>query len=333
MMRLLAVDDDPFILQMLRLALKADGYNDVSLAEDATAAERMVAEAVDPFDLFLLDIQMPGKSGIELCQTIRANECYRDVPIIMLTAMSEKHYIDHAFKAGASDYLCKPFDTIELHARVRTARRSAEDAKDRVHVQRQLASVVTSISFQPALDFEDSLDIDDLSNFLSFDRFHNFLRQTLRGRYPPSALYGVKIPVAAQLYGGLKSKDFINFIGDVGDAISEAVLPFGEYITYAGSGYFLVALRPDGIVRPPDEICETICEMARALGVKRPDGQPKKLTFIVGNPVIPAKFTADEADEAIGEAVKAAERAAIHSLTVEVGSSLVQANRFALRLG
>lgn len=331
-MRILAVDDDPYILQVLRLVLTAGGYSDVTLAKDAVQAEKMIAEAEVPFDIFLLDIQMPGKSGIELCRAIRSEYGHADAPIIMLTAMSEKRYVDEAFQAGASDYLSKPFETIELQARVRAAERSVQEAAERIQVQRQLASVVTSFSFQPAVDFEDSLDIEDLSNFLSFDRFHNLFRQTLRGGYAGSALYGVKVPIAAQLYGALKARDFLNFIGDVGDAISEVIDPVEDHFTYAGSGYFLVWIGPDAVKVTSDALAEAIQDMIKALGVKRPDGQPKRVGVIVGDRVSPEAFREDQADAAIARAVKEAELAAVRGMTVQVGASDVQAERLALRV-
>jgi CheY-like chemotaxis protein len=73
---------------------------------------------VSGFDCFILDVQMPGMDGIELCRQIRAIEVYKDTPIIMNTAVADRDYIDAAFAAGATDYLTKPVDEVEVKARL-----------------------------------------------------------------------------------------------------------------------------------------------------------------------------------------------------------------------
>lgn len=127
-MKLLAVDDNPYFLQVLRLALTAGGYRDITLAENVVDAEQLISGARQPFDLFLLDIQMPGKIGLELCRKIRSDEHYTETSIIIMTAMSEKRHLDQVFESGANAYLSKPFRTDELHARVDAAKRNIEDS-------------------------------------------------------------------------------------------------------------------------------------------------------------------------------------------------------------
>ncbi|MDB5657532.1 MAG: response regulator [Cypionkella sp.] len=117
------------------LLVAISGFPDVTTASSGQRALDALANSDDSFDCLLLDINMPGMDGVELCERVRRLEAYRTTPIIMLTAMSEGEYIDSAFKAGTTDYATKPFDIDELGARLRVAhkliiaRREAKLAK------------------------------------------------------------------------------------------------------------------------------------------------------------------------------------------------------------
>lgn len=109
---LLVVDDDTRIRNLLSLFLSEKGYR---VTTAATAAEaRRKLEALE-FDLLVLDVMMPGETGIELTRSLRQT---REVPILMLTALSETDARISGLEAGADDYLAKPFDPRELILRI-----------------------------------------------------------------------------------------------------------------------------------------------------------------------------------------------------------------------
>jgi two-component system phosphate regulon response regulator OmpR len=109
---LLVVDDDTRIRTLLREFLTSNGFR-VTVASTADEARRKL-EGLD-FDLIVLDIMMPGESGVELTRSLREE---KDVPILMLTALSETDSRITGLEAGADDYLPKPFDPRELILRV-----------------------------------------------------------------------------------------------------------------------------------------------------------------------------------------------------------------------
>jgi CheY-like chemotaxis protein len=113
-MKILAVDDDKFILKILNELVLAISHHQIELASSGRAAAEAIKAADEPFDCFLLDIQMPEITGIELCKMIRDLPQYSNSPILMITAMSDKVYLDQSFAAGANDYITKPFDIAEL---------------------------------------------------------------------------------------------------------------------------------------------------------------------------------------------------------------------------
>jgi two-component system phosphate regulon response regulator PhoB len=121
--RVLVVEDDAGIAELVRYNLEAEGLRAavVATGEDA---ELQVAE--DRFDLIVLDWMLPGLSGIELCRRLRRRADLREVPILMLTARGEEGDRVRGLATGADDYVVKPFSVMELVARVKALlRRSA----------------------------------------------------------------------------------------------------------------------------------------------------------------------------------------------------------------
>src|SRR5437588_5609781 len=111
--KILVVDDEPQIRRVLKTALTAEGYFIV----DAKSAEECFAKLREErFDLVLLDVNMPGASGLEACQEIRSHS---DIAIIMLTVRNSEADKVAALDAGADDYVTKPFSAPELLARIR----------------------------------------------------------------------------------------------------------------------------------------------------------------------------------------------------------------------
>lgn len=112
--KILVVEDELKLAELVSDYLKREGYT-VSIANDGKAALEWV-ERYHP-DLLILDIMIPGMSGVEVCQAVRATS---EVPIIMLTARIDEQDRLLGFEVGADDYVCKPFSPRELVARVKT---------------------------------------------------------------------------------------------------------------------------------------------------------------------------------------------------------------------
>jgi two-component system phosphate regulon response regulator PhoB len=126
--RILIVDDEPAIRDMVAYALRKGDFDPVS-AGDAREAQSAIAGRVP--DLILLDWMLPGTSGLELARRWRRELLTRDIPIIMLTARGEENDRVGGLEAGVDDYVVKPFSARELLARIRAVmRRSREDDED-----------------------------------------------------------------------------------------------------------------------------------------------------------------------------------------------------------
>jgi len=112
-MKILVVDDEVLLVKGIRFNLEKEGYQ-VDTAYDGATAVDMARHQT--FDLIILDLMMPGMSGTDACMEIRT---FSDVPIIMLTARSESADKLMGFACGADDYVTKPFNILELQARIR----------------------------------------------------------------------------------------------------------------------------------------------------------------------------------------------------------------------
>ena len=112
--KILLVDDEPLILKGLKYSLEQDGYQTESAMDGEEALEKFFA---DHYDLILLDVMLPGVDGIEVCQRVRERS---NVPIIMLTAKGEDMDKILGLEYGADDYMTKPFNILEVKARIKT---------------------------------------------------------------------------------------------------------------------------------------------------------------------------------------------------------------------
>ena len=107
-MKILVVDDFATMRKMVRNILRQQGFNNIEEAEDGNAALTQLNSQA--FDFVITDWNMPKTSGLELIQAIRADEQLKQIPVLMVSAEALKENIVAAVKAGANDYIVKPFD-------------------------------------------------------------------------------------------------------------------------------------------------------------------------------------------------------------------------------
>ncbi|WP_227268782.1 response regulator [Roseobacter weihaiensis] len=238
-MKTLAVDDDHSIRELLPMILAEAGIMDVTVAESADHALDLIAAQTEPFECFLLDIQMPGASGIELCAAVRQMPAYRKTPIIMLTAMTEKSYVDGAFVAGATDYITKPFDIFEVSVRIGMANRLAAEQR-RVRELTSDAVVPNAVTdADPPAGFSDRLEIEGVKGLVIWPVFENYLGQLSRAGLQSSTFFAVHVLGGERIYSQSTPSEFEFAIRHVADAIAMSSMSGAVVMCYVGNGNFL----------------------------------------------------------------------------------------------
>jgi diguanylate cyclase (GGDEF)-like protein len=172
---ILVADDDEDILRFVEVNLRLEGF-DVATASDGEQALEGAYEIMP--DLILLDVMMPKIDGFEVCQRLRADPRTKNMSVIMLTAKSLSADKVVGLTAGADDYMIKPFDPVELVARVKSALRRSREMRSinpltqlpgNVQIQEEVAGRVAS--GEPF-----ALAYIDLNDFKAFNDFYGFAR-------------------------------------------------------------------------------------------------------------------------------------------------------------
>ena len=179
-MKILVVDDEILLVKGIRFNLEKEGY-EVETAYDGNTAVELARR--ESFDLIILDLMMPGKSGTDACMEIRS---FSEVPIIMLTARSESADKLMGFACGADDYVTKPFNILELQARIRALlKRTAGSGAKKDEDTALLTVGGLTLDTRQRVAIRDGMTIDltakeyDLIEFLMKNPRHVFSRESL----------------------------------------------------------------------------------------------------------------------------------------------------------
>jgi len=238
-MKILAVDDDRIILQLLEGILASAHYDEVIYCESAERALELIATEEKPFSCFLLDIMMPGMDGIELCQRIRDLPKHADTPILMLTSMSEKSYIDRAFSAGASDYLTKPLDATEIIVRLGVAEQLVKERRSVAESAGVIDSLIEVLDRTTQHDLEEAIDLGKMDRLLRYPAFENYVFQSGRGALFLSTVFAAKVRNIEKLHRIMPPLEFKNFLRTAASAIIGRLESHDVYLSYRGEGEFV----------------------------------------------------------------------------------------------
>lgn len=236
-MRILAVDDDQHFLDLLEAVLGEAGYDDVTCVSSAPDALTEAYHAEGKIDCFLLDVQMPDIDGVDLCRRLRDMKAYRTTPIIMVTALHQKSMVQKCFDAGATDFLNKPLDGLELGARIRTAQLLNDSLKSK---KRPIASELSVMNLEE-IQAEDAAPITALENVRGLTDSHIIENHMLRNRagYYILHVLGFSIPGFGPLADTLTSREMRDVLGDAAQVISKSLGNYDFSFSYLGEGRFI----------------------------------------------------------------------------------------------
>ncbi|NOX42045.1 MAG: response regulator [Alphaproteobacteria bacterium] len=285
-MKILVVDDDEVIRHILVETLAISGFPDVTVAESGQEALEIVASTKTPFNCLLLDIQMPNMDGISLCHELRSTPGYSRVPIIMVTAMTERRYIDNAFAAGATDYITKPFEILEIRTRLNLAKKLNDErgmVKDGFCAVQALKE---EIDQKLGHSLTEPVELHGVKHSIGYLAFENYLLELTRARLFFSNVRAMKIAHIDKIYGRLSSAEFHDLLTKVGGAISDNLLKDNNFLAYRGNGVFVSVGQNESDVQNPETI-HHLQQALEALDFGGSDPNQKPLHLVLGEPVSP----------------------------------------------
>jgi len=288
-MKILAVDDDELILELLAESLSKHGFEDVMPVESAQNALDLIAalDAEDQdkeqgsFDCFLLDIEMPGMDGIELCRTIRAMPAYKRTPILMVTTLSDRGNIEKAFAAGATDYINKPFDEIEIGSRIRLADMLVKEQRRGLQAYFAASALFAGADLEKNALFQSPITVEGVDKVVDLLVLENFLLQLSRKDLHQSTAIAFKYAEAKTSFDQLSETEFYEQLEVVAQAISSSFDESDVLISYFGSGIY-VAVMDRTATQISEKFGQIVNETALKAGLMPEDGG---LAIVVGDPV------------------------------------------------
>lgn len=263
-MRILAVDDDPVVLELLKGALTGEGMGcDLTCCMSAEEAIEIMDDTVTPFDCFLLDIMLPGIDGIELCDNIRQTIEYRTTPIIMITASRETGVMGRAFDAGATDFVTKPLNGLDLGARINTASMLNASLRRERQAQHTLAEMTAKmrIRFDEVL----SLKAEGMTDLATME---NELLRLPEGCYAMQ-LFSLDIVGLRDVYDNVSAPAFRRHLEAVAEAATTGLGTQAFKLAYAGQGRFVGYITGRGRLSTDDLVSKATAALQAAWDADR----------------------------------------------------------------
>jgi len=284
-MKILAVDDDPFIRELLPVVFREADYPHLTLAESGAAALKLLEETQEAFDCLLLDIEMPEMDGITLCRKVRALKDYRNTPILMVTLRSDAASIERAFAAGANDYVTKPFDVKDIATRVHIAERMLENTEtaprlDLNHLQNEGAPGEHDFAL------EDPVHVYGVNQLVLPFSLGNYLSQLSRQHLDICQVFATKIEGIEEIYANCTSGEFARVIAATASSIAKVIDCPQLLMTHNGRGTILCIVTGDSLPGWP-EIEGMIQHELDELDLRYDDARALPVLLSVGGPIHP----------------------------------------------
>lgn len=280
-MKLLVIDDDPIVVELLNGMLSSLGYSDVESALDGKLALHQLTKVQDAYDCILMDIRMPDLSGIELCRILRANLQQFSIPIVMLTALADQASIDQAFRAGATDYINKPIDVVDLDMRLRKV--ALLNRKRRGMTVDQLINLpFRGENIEPG----EHILIDDVDDLVDYAALCNYLAHLSHSGLESRQVIAVQLHDYRDICAR-SSLDELNFIlTEVADTISQAFHEHNCFLSYYGEGAFVVVTDKSEL-EPSVHLEMRIMSNLKKLNLEHDNGDHVDLALSISNPIRP----------------------------------------------
>ncbi|MBM7868155.1 diguanylate cyclase [Heliobacterium gestii] len=280
-MGILIIDDAEDIRIYLETVLAAAGYETYS---SAAAGEALALLEKGPaVDLILMDVIMPETDGIELCQQIKLDEAWRDIPVIMVTALTNMVDLERAFAAGAMDYITKPVKKLELLARIRSALTLKTEMDRRKAREEELLRVTVELE-EAVRKLKNLSSLDGLTGLANRRRFDEYLtaewKRAIRNGIPISlVLFDIDwFKPYNDTYGHIQGDDCLKSIARL---VPDVVRRSSDLVCRYGGEEFAVIL-PDTSQEGALNVAEAIRKVVSEAEIEHRESVLGRVTISVG---------------------------------------------------
>jgi CheY-like chemotaxis protein/GGDEF domain-containing protein len=305
-MKILAVDDDHFTLELLTLMSNRLGFFDLQTATSGDSALDLLINQDVQFDCILIDVEMPDMDGIDLCSHIRDISTYRTTPIIMLTSVTERTVVDRVFKAGATDCANKSFDIVELGIHLHMAQEAVEATQAALAPPnvRRLGSCSRDHS-----QLRDEALIEGINGVIAYDALRNYMALLSRIGGGGLQIMAAKIKNFDLVSAHASSEALLYILANVAETISELFRPSECMMAYAGSGAFVIVSRFAGRGRTND-LEARLEEQIKLKSGQGGANEAMNIAVSLGTAIRPTTTRAERIRKTFDRAIKRAEKRA-----------------------
>jgi phosphoserine phosphatase RsbU/P len=265
-MRILIVDDSEDSRDITEAALVSAGYSDICVADSAWEAFKLMdigfpsSKDDAQVDIVLLDIVMPEVDGIEACARIRSDQRYADIPIIMVTSVEDIESLANAFVAGASDYIAKPVNRVELLARVRAALKLKVELERRQARERELLVFMSTWGERRA-----SLWIDNVTGLFVGEVAEAYLIAASESEGAETSAVVVLVIDRLEAYRTAKGDDAVrSILARVAQAVRRVTADVGVVAAAYRNG-MIILVGPELSAEPAHQLGERLCKTVSEL--------------------------------------------------------------------
>ncbi len=283
-MKILAVDDSSIVRDMLASLCSNIGYGDIQTASSGEEALDILRSEEVTYDCLFLDISMCGISGIELCAAVRTMPRYVSTPIIMLTSMRKREYVDGAFKAGATDYVTKPFVVSDL----KECLNNAGALIDARRLQHSMSGHLGQINSSQEIHLPGFKDV------VRYNALGKYLKSMSTVGLSCSQIISIKIDQFDDICARASLDELQYALCEVADAICDALKTQGNILSYKGEGIFVVIMGM-GYISEAIDLEGQVQEILDQKNSAFDDGSGIDIEVSVGAPIQPFLQSDDEA--------------------------------------
>lgn len=239
-MRIVCVDDDPIFLSILGEYLRELDPTSVTTFGDPLRVAKLAAEGTLLADVILLDMEMPGMDGTQLCTALRATELHRATPIIMISSVTARDRVKGALAAGANEFLHKPLDKMELGARLSMVAQVLDERAKSAAMAADMGSLRDQADF--AFRFEDPVLPGSDVGLVDYLALENHLLGLGWAGLPGTVALGFRLRNAPWAYAHLDRMEYCDFLSETAAMIVQQMKGVRFRMAYAGAGDFVAVL-------------------------------------------------------------------------------------------